>query len=376
MRIYAGKATEDPSRSNLSKPGVNRLSSTAQQSLGTVEQKLPSADVRGLEPNQLLHLQRTIGNHRVGELLGSAYGMASPVGSSVRPEVEAHFGHDFSRLRIYPGERADASPGGEDGREPVAFAAQEPVLPRLRVKHFATESPQPHHLAFPQPDSAARPDKSIAELSEFQDQSTSLTSFTKTAEGVGIVVEANGVSSTTEHPDGFKFTQTIDTNVPLGGASSPYVDPRPNDDAKPFYWTDAEQAANPTTFRDFPKRPAPASGTTNWDATLALNGVNEATKTVTAYDALTYGFSRDSAGTVTTREPKSTSTGAHRTILASEFPGWTFNWGLTRGEKAAIGVSGGAVAGAAIGALAGGPLGALIGAGIGALAGGLGSLLF
>lgn len=290
--------------------------------------------------------------------------------------TEAHVGHDFSRVRIHPDERADTPPGGEDGRDPVAFAGQEPVLPRLGVKNFAVESPQPHRLASSRPDSAAWPDKSIAELSEFQDQSTSLTSLTKTAAGVSIVVEANGVSPTTKHPDGFKFTQTIDTNVPLGGAGSPYVDPRPNDDAKPFYWTDAEQAANPTTFRDSPSRPAPATGTTNWDATLALNGVNEATKTVTAYDALTYGFSRDSVGTVTTREPKSASTGTHRSILASEFPGWTFNWGLTRGEKATIGVLGGAAAGAVIGGLAGGPLGALIGGGIGALAGGLGSLLF
>lgn len=104
MRVYAARATEDPSRSKLSKPGVNRLSSTAQQSLGTVEQKLPSTDVRVLEPNQLLHLQRTIGNHRVGELLGRAYGMASPVGSSVHPE-------------------------------------QEPVLPRLRAKHRLSQIP-------------------------------------------------------------------------------------------------------------------------------------------------------------------------------------------------------------------------------------------
>ena len=290
--------------------------------------------------------------------------------------TEVHFGHHFSRVRIYPDERVDTLPGGEGGREPAVFAAQKPVLPRLRVKNFAVERSQPHHLGSAQPDSAASPDKSIAELSEFQDQSTSLTSFTKTAPGVSIVVEANDVSPTTQHPDGFKFTQTIDTNVPLGGASSPYVDPHPNDDDKPFYWTDAEQAANPTTFRDSPSRPAPVAGTTNWDATLALNGVNEATKTVTAYDALTYGFSRDSAGTVTTREPRSTSTGAHRSILASEFPGWTFNWGLTRGKKAVIGLLGGAAAGAVVGGLAGGPLGALIGAGIGALVGGLGSLLF
>ena len=88
MRIYAARATEDPSRSELSKPGVNRLSSTAQHWLGTGEQKLPSTEGRVLESNQLLHLQRTIGNHRVGELLGRAYGIAFLVGSSVHPEQE------------------------------------------------------------------------------------------------------------------------------------------------------------------------------------------------------------------------------------------------------------------------------------------------
>jgi hypothetical protein len=111
--------------------------------------------------------------------------------------------------------------------------------------------------------------------------------------------DAQNVFASPEYPDGFKWTQTIDTNAPAGGATSPYVDPRPNDDAKPFYWTDAEHAAHPTHFIDFPKRPAPATGTTTWDATLCLNGVNEATKTVTTFDCITYGFSRDSSGAIT-----------------------------------------------------------------------------
>ena len=265
------------------------------------------------------------------------------------------FGHDFSRVPVRADERADAPHGV-----------------RLNVRQFSVDGPQ--HAASAAP--ARRPDKSVEPLTELQDQGASLTSFAKTTKGVTIDVAAEGTSPKKAHPDGYKFTQTIDTNVPLGGVTSPYVDPRPNDDAKPFYWTDAEQAANPTTFRDAPGRPAPAVGTTNWDAVLALNGVNEATKTVTAYDALTYGFSRDSVGTVTKHEPKSTRTGEHRRILGSEFPGWTFTWGLTRGEKAGIGVLGGAAAGGVIGSLVGGPIGGLIGAGIGALAGGLGSLLF
>lgn len=54
------------------------------------------------------------------------------------------------------------------------------------------------------------------------------------------------------------------------------------------------------------------------------------------------------------------------------------NWcpSLSRGEKIAFGIGGGAAGGAGIGLLAGGPVGAAIGAGVGALAGGiLGALL-
>jgi hypothetical protein len=136
--------------------------------------------------------------------------------------------------------------------------------------------------------------------------------------------EANGVFSSPEYADGFKWTQTITTNVPLGGATSPYVDPHPNDDAKPFYWTDAEQNAHPTTFTDHPGRPAPASGVTDWAAVLCLNGVNESTKTCTAVDCIGYGFSRTPPGTVTQHGGSSVSSAAHRSVLASEFGDWTF----------------------------------------------------
>src|SRR4051794_26706837 len=36
--------------------------------------------------------------------------------------TEAHFGHDFSRLRLYADERADTPPGGRGGTETVASA--------------------------------------------------------------------------------------------------------------------------------------------------------------------------------------------------------------------------------------------------------------
>lgn len=169
----------------------------------------------------------------------------------------------------------------------------------------------------------AAPDKGSTDL-EVQDQSASLTSLTTHANGVEIYVEATGVYTSTEFPDGFKWTQTIDTNVPKGGTTSPYVDPRPNDDTKPFYYTDAEHAASPTTFYDRPSRPAPATGVTTWQAILGLNGVNEASKTVQGFDFLTYGFTIDAAGTVTLSPGASTTGANHQSTLSSEFADWTF----------------------------------------------------
>lgn len=189
---------------------------------------------------------------------------------------------------------------------------KETVTPRLRVKSFGVAD------RFEQ-------DKSTGAFQDEQDQSASVTSYTTTARGVGMQVEAVGVYSSSDYPDGFRWTQTIDTNVPLGGTTSPYVDPRPNDDTKPFYWTDAEYAARPTTFRDFPSRNPPATGTTTWQAILSLNGVNGTD--VTRFDSLTYGFSIDSTGTVTPSGLASPGSGliaTHQSTLASEFPGWTF----------------------------------------------------
>lgn len=190
------------------------------------------------------------------------------------------------------------------------------IAPRLQVSSFGRRP-------------ATRggfPDKSIDPSSERQDQSVDTSTFVATATGVKIVAEASGVTESAEFPDGFKFTQVIETNDPLHGATSPYVDPHPNDDTKPFYWTDAEQTKYPTTFRDAPSRTAPTgTAATWWQATLGLNGVNEGAKTVTGYDYLTYGFTLDSAGRVTISGPASVDGTNHRSQLAAEFSGWTFS---------------------------------------------------
>ncbi len=199
--------------------------------------------------------------------------------------------------------------------------SKETEVPRLRLKSFnVPQSPKGATGQNP------LPDKSTSEITGDQDQSASLTSFATEARGVGIAVEIVGGTSSSTYPDGYRWTQTIDTNVPLGGTTSPYVDPRPNDDGKPFYWTDAEAAASPTTFSDHPSRNAPATGTTTWDAILSLNGVNAST--ATRLDTLSYGFSIDTAGTVSAHQPTTPGAGlisTHRSTLASEFGGWTFN---------------------------------------------------
>jgi hypothetical protein len=302
-----------------------------------------------------------------------------PGRSAIAPDRDrARFDRDFDSVSAHSAYARGTQPGTPGGPEQIVDPRTAALRPRIAVNRFVAGSQASAGLAPRRPGRAAMPDKSTGELAEAQDRSAWTTTFEKTAAGVHMEASAFAVYKTADYPDGFKWTQTIDTNVPLGGASSPYVDPRPNDDAKPFYWTDAEHAAHPKTFIDFPSRPVPAAGaTTNWDATLCINGVNEATKTVTAFDALTYGFSRDSTGAVTTRAPRSVGSVVHQSILSAEFPDWTFKQSnLSRGQKTAIGVGAGALAGAGIGALVGGPVGALVGAGVGALAGGIGSLFF
>ena len=37
-----------------------------------------------------------------------------------------------------------------------------------------------------------------------------------------------------------RYLHMVTSNVPAGGTTSPYIDPRPNDDSLPFYWTRAQ----------------------------------------------------------------------------------------------------------------------------------------
>jgi hypothetical protein len=206
-------------------------------------------------------------------------------------------GFTFGEVPIYPSRAATVA------------------APNIALRHFA-RAPLRDTL-----------DKSFSFVDQEQDQSASLTSFSSKVGtrkgGVSIEVEAIGVSSNPTFPGGYWWTQTIETNAPLHGATSPYVDPHPNDDTKPFYYTDAEYTRFPTTFHDAPTRTYPASGSTFWYGTLVLNGVNGTN--VQHIDGLAYGFSLDSAGTVTQIGPNPPSIGNHVSVLTAEFPAWNFS---------------------------------------------------
>ncbi len=115
------------------------------------------------------------------------------------------------------------------------------------------------------------------------------------------LVYQNGTAPTsTPH-----FTQFVDTNQPLGGASPPYLDPAPNDDNLPFYWTEAErpgvQSGSMLAFRDFSKRrtdelfgtPA-AKDSIDWEADL-FYGQWDGTTTLNVEGGVRWGWEAKSA---------------------------------------------------------------------------------
>src|SRR5260370_7552849 len=149
--------------------------------------------------------------------------------TGIQTSAKPRFEHDFSSVPVHTARR--------EKEESTRTA------PQIIVRQFSAPMSLPQNVTHDKSDSPGDGGD--------QDQGTSLTSFSPIKGGVSIKVEATGVSlSNPDFPDGFRWTQTIETNAPLHGASTLYVDPYPNDDTKPFYYTDAEFAANPTTFSD------------------------------------------------------------------------------------------------------------------------------
>jgi len=227
-----------------------------------------------------------------------------PVRENDRPRVTAvsqasRYGHNFDRIAVHG-----------------------PDAARIEVGAFSLRGPGPTGQAR---------DKSEAYSAQKQDQTASVDSFAVSGTGIDIDVKAAGLTSSTQFPDGFRWTQTVTTNdpgwTPVGSplVTPPvtYVDPTPPDDAKPFYWTDPEEAAHVGEFVDHPHRPANPGGTVQWNAILSLNGVKGTE--VTRVTSLAYGFSVDSAGKATKNDPTTPgSVGSHTKALKSAFPSWTF----------------------------------------------------
>ncbi len=129
----------------------------------------------------------------------------------------------------------------------------------------------------------------------------------------------------------YRWTQTITTNNPLNGATSPYVDPHPNDDPDggPFYYTTAEHKSKGNSFSDRPSRRANASKPINWDAVLSITSVHTG-KRVSILESLEYGFTVNSDGSVTSRAPSKAGAGAvtgHISTLKGGFSDWKFSRG-------------------------------------------------
>jgi len=249
---------------------------------------------QGHNPNSILNLQRTIGNQAVVGLLQGNSGQHNAVLTNT---ASLHFGRDFTPIPPHPKPSIKIQPK----LAPTSIndrIACDKITQRNRLK---------------------------------ADQSIGAMTVGTTARGLDVSADAEGLVSTPNFPDGFRWLQTVTTNdpsdTPVGAPLLPapitYVDPRPNDDAKPFYWTDAEEAANLGHFKDAPGRPAHPTGTITWNAVLSLGGVNK--KEVTRFDSVAYGFTLDSKGTVSVNGPSSPSSVAgHLGTLAAEFPGWKF----------------------------------------------------
>ncbi len=111
--------------------------------------------------------------------------------------------------------------------------------------------------------------------------------------GVGGLIVKFGYNDTDTGLNNFNFVQTITTNSPMDGATSPYIDPQPPDDDLPFYWTNSELPGYTDTWGynvmliDAPYRGI--QNGTSWQAELSVVG----TDNYGMYNpivTITYGF--------------------------------------------------------------------------------------
>ena len=100
----------------------------------------------------------------------------------------------------------------------------------------------------------------------------------------GARMDATYVPAATD-PAGVTFV-----NLFVSSNSGTHIDPFPNDDTEPLYYTAAERAMFGLRFLDNPSRPCPAlcPGATTFDTYLAT--FNAATMRVTVYDGWEWGY--------------------------------------------------------------------------------------
>ena len=108
----------------------------------------------------------------------------------------------------------------------------------------------------------------------------------------GADIEAEYTPAATD-PAGLHFTQLVTTSDPAAGATSPYIDPFPNDDNLPFYWTQAEETAMGTSlkFSDGSRRSHPPTSFVTWRGDLYITSWDGKTPgVVTIHDGIRWGF--------------------------------------------------------------------------------------
>jgi hypothetical protein len=101
--------------------------------------------------------------------------------------------------------------------------------------------------------------------------------FTDTGEGGAQITLVYGNGEAIPAGQQLQWFHFVSANAPLRGTTSPYVDPRPNDDTLPFYLTESERAAttsgNAVLFYDCSKRLSTqwaAASTVKWIGSLVL----------------------------------------------------------------------------------------------------------
>jgi Domain of unknown function (DUF4157) len=240
---------------------------------------------------------------------------------------------NFNHVPLYsPGQNSIATPwsSGRSSRSGPAIGGEPIDLGAIHLQSLRPERTR----------DAMQADGSLEDLSDDQDSLTPST-FERKSTGRGVHVRVNGghPGATPEYSDGIRWIQTIETNKPLGGQTSPYVDFAPPADDKPFYFSDAMEASYGGKFSDNPSRSANGI---RWDATLSLAGVSG--RTVTRIDSVNYGFDIDASGVLSLHGPSSTGTAdvvIQGDTLRSEYPDWIFSGGFAVPQVPAPGGPGG-----------------------------------